>query len=45
MADVIWGDGGARNPKCPSLYQLADFDIDVINWVNADLVTHFYPSV
>ena len=24
MADVIWVDGGARNPKVPTLFQVAD---------------------
>ena len=43
MADVIWVDGGARNPKVPTLFQVADVDIGVINWVNADLVTHICP--
>ena len=45
MADVIWVDGGARNPKVPTLFQVADVDIGVINWVNADFVTHIVPSV
>jgi len=31
MADVIWVDGGARNPKVPTLFQVADVDTDVIN--------------
>ena len=44
MADVIWVDGGARNPKVPTLFQVADVDTGVINWVNADLVTHICPS-
>ena len=45
MADVIWVDGGARNPKIPTLFQVADVDTGVINWVNADLVTHIVPRV
>ena len=45
MADVIWVDGGARNPKIPKLSQVADVDTGVINWVNADLVTHICPRV
>ena len=45
MADVIWVDGGARNPKVPTLFQVADVDTGVINWINADLVTHFVPRV
>ena len=43
MADVIWVDGGARNPKVPTLFQVADVDTGVVNWVNADLVTHIVP--
>ena len=45
MADVTWVDGGARNPKVPTLFQVPDVDTGVINWVNADLVTHIVPSV
>ena len=45
MADVIWVDGGARNPKVPTLFQVADVDTGVINWINADLVTHICPRV
>ena len=43
MADVIWVDGGARNPKVPTLFQVADVDTGVINWINADLATHIVP--
>ena len=45
MADVIWVDGGARNPKLPTPFQVVDVDTGVINWVNADLVTHIVPRV
>ena len=45
MADVIWVDGGARNAKVPRLFQVADVDTSVINWINADLVTHIAPRV
>ena len=45
MADVIWVDGGARNPKVPTLFQVADVDTGVINWVNADLVSNIVPRV
>ena len=44
MADVIWVDGGARNPKVPTLFQIACVDTGVIRWVNADLVTHVVPA-
>ena len=45
MSDVSWVDGGARNPKVPTLFQVADVDTGVINWVNADLLTHIVPRV
>ena len=45
MADVIWVDGGARNPKVPTLFQVADVNTGVIKWVKADLVTHICPRV
>ena len=45
MADVIWVDRGARNPKVPTLFQVADVDTGVITWVNADLVIHIVPRV
>ena len=45
MADVIHVDGGARNPKVPTLFQVADVDSGVIRWVCADLVTHNIPRV
>ena len=45
MADVICVDDVARNPKVPTLFQVADVDTGVINWVNADLVTHIVPRV
>ena len=40
MADVIWVDGGARNSKVPTLFQVADVDTGVITLVNADLMSH-----
>ena len=45
MADVIWVDGGARNPKVPTLFQVVDVDKGDITWVSADLVTHIVPRV
>ncbi len=29
MADVIWVDGGARNPKVATLFQVADVDTGI----------------
>ena len=43
MADVICVDGGARNPKTPTLFQLADVDTGVINWVNTHLTELIRP--
>ena len=43
IGDVIYVEGGARDPKVPSLFQIADVDSGVIRWVNADLVTHVVP--
>ena len=45
MADVIWVGPGARYPKTPTLFQVADVDTGVINWVNADFMTHIVPRV
>ena len=45
MADVLHVEGGARNPKIPTLFQVADVDSGVVTWVNADLVTHIVPVV
>ena len=43
MADVIHVDGGARDPKVPTLFHVADVDTGVVRWVCADLVTHIVP--
>ena len=45
MAHVIWVDSGARYTKVPALLQVNDVDTGVINWINADLVTHICPRV
>ena len=38
MGQIIYVEGSARNPKAPSLFQIADVDSGVIRWVNADCV-------
>ena len=38
MGEIIFMEGSARNPKAPSLFQIADVDSGVIRWVNADCV-------
>ena len=45
MADVIDVDGGARDPKVPTLFQVADVDNGTIRWICADLVTAIVPRV
>ena len=40
MGDVLFAEGGARDPKAPSMFQIADVDTGEVRWVNADLVTH-----
>ena len=45
MADVIHVDGGARDPKVPTLFQVADVDNGTIRWICADLVTAIVPRV
>ena len=44
MADVLHVDGGARDPRVPTLFQVADGDDGTIRWVCADVVTHIVPS-
>ena len=41
----LWVSGTAIDPKVPTLFQVADVDTGVINWINADLVTHICPRV
>ena len=38
MGEIIYVDGSARNPRAPSLFQIADVDSGVIRWVNADCI-------
>ena len=45
MADVIHIDGGARNPKMSTLFQVADVGSGVIRWICADPVTHILTRV
>jgi len=44
MGQVIHCEGGARDPKAWSMFQIADVDSGVIRWVNGDLVTHVLPG-
>ena len=36
MGQIIWVEGGAREPKVSTLSQVSYFDIGVIYWVNVD---------
>ena len=45
MVDVIFVEGGARNPDVPILFQVADVDFELVRWVNADLVPHIVHRV
>ena len=38
MGEVIFVEGSARDPKAPSLFQVANVDTGVLRWVNADCV-------
>ncbi|AII49521.1 hypothetical protein KR52_10255 [Synechococcus sp. KORDI-52] len=39
MGQVVFCEGGARDPKVNSLFQIADVDTGVIRWINADEVS------
>ena len=45
VGDVLFKEGGSRNPKVPTLFEIAYVDTGTICWVNADLVTHIVPAV
>ena len=45
MADVIWVDGGESYHEVPRLFQVAEVDTSVINWVNTDQVTQIVPRL
>ena len=38
MGQILWVEGGARDPKVPTLFQVSDVDTGEIRWVNADQV-------
>ena len=45
MGQVIFCEGGARDPKVNSLFQVADVDTGVIRWINADEVSEVLWSI
>ena len=38
MGQVLFVQGGARDPSHNSLFQVADVDTGFVRWVNADLI-------
>ena len=38
MGQILWVEGGARDPKVPTLFQISDIDTGIIRWVSADQV-------
>ena len=40
MGQVVFCEGGARDPKVNTLFQVSSVDDGSITWVNADEVTH-----
>ena len=38
MGQILWVEGGARDPEELPLFQISDIDMGVIRWVNADQV-------
>jgi hypothetical protein len=40
MGQVVFCEGGARDPRVNTMFQVADVDEGGIYWVNGDLVTH-----
>ena len=38
MGQILWVEGGARDPRVPTLFQISDIDTGVIRWVNADCI-------
>ena len=45
MGQVIFCEGGARDPGAHSLFQVANVDDGVVKWINADQVSHILHSL
>ena len=45
MGQVIWFEGGARDPRVNTMFQIANVDDGYITWVNGDEVTHVVRSL
>ena len=40
MGQVVFYEGGARDPRVNTMFQVANVDDGTVCWVNGDLVTH-----
>jgi len=38
MGQILWVEGGDRDPKVPPLFQVSEVDTRVVRWVNAEQV-------
>ena len=45
MGQVVFCEGGARDPMVNTMFQVSDVDDGVIHWVNGDEVTHIVRSL
>ncbi|WP_413439813.1 DUF3104 domain-containing protein [Synechococcus sp. MIT S1220] len=44
MGQIIWAEGGARDPQSPTMFQIANVDTGVVEWINADEATRLVLS-
>ena len=44
MGGIIHVDGGARDPRVPTLFQVADCDTGHVRWISADEATRLVLS-
>ena len=45
MGQVVFCEGGARDPRVNTMFQVANVDDGGIFWVNGDAVTHVVRSL
>ena len=45
MGQVVFCEGGARDPRVNTMFQIANVDDGHITWVNGDEVTHVVRSL
>ena len=45
MGQVVFCEGGARDPMVNTMFQVSNVDDGVIHWVNGDEVTHIVRSL